>query len=240
MTGKVIEINRLVDQIYDMRVAVDLREPAPGRFVHISAPGVFLRRPISLCGYENGEARLVFAVKGQGTKTLANLKKDDEIDILGALGNGFPQLSTVNSQPSTVLVGGGVGIPPLLYYAKTYENTHTLAGFRSKEQVMLADEFPSIDLCPGDDYPHLRLEKLLESGKPIGQVLACGPHPLLKAVSDICARYNTLCYVSMEERMACGVGACLVCACAVGGHYQRCCKDGPVFEATKVNWEGTL
>jgi dihydroorotate dehydrogenase electron transfer subunit len=240
MKGKIVHISRIADGIVDMRAEIALRDPAPGRFVHISAPGVFLRRPISLCGYENGMARLVFAVKGQGTAALAELCKGGGADMLGALGNGLPKPSTVNSQLSTVLIGGGIGLPPLLYYAQTYPNTHTIAGFRSKDQVILADEFPSLELCFGEDYPHVRLEKLLQKGENIGQVLACGPFPLLKAVAGVCARHGTPCSVSMEERMACGVGACLVCACAIGGRYLRCCKDGPVFDASEVSWEGVL
>ena len=229
MKGKVVGTARIGSGVVDMRVEIDLHNPKPGKFVHISAPGVFLRRPISLCGYENGTARLVFAVKGRGTAALAELQTGDEVDMLGALGNGF-------SERATILVGGGIGLPPLLYYAKTHENTHAIAGFRNKEQVILSDEFPSAEVCLGDDYPHVRLEKRLAAGER-ATVLACGPHPLLKAVAGVCARYNTPCFVSLEERMACGVGACLVCACAVGGHYLRCCKDGPVFDASEVDWK---
>jgi dihydroorotate dehydrogenase electron transfer subunit len=238
MKGRIIGTARIgpgSPPVVDMRVEIDLNEPAPGKFVHIAAPGVFLRRPISLCGYENGTARLIFAVKGSGTAALAELQAD--ADMMGALGNGFPPPSPLSGR--TLLVGGGIGLPPLLYYAGTYDSTHTIAGFRSESHVMLADEFPSAELCFGEDYPHIRLEKRLESEKDtIAQVLACGPYPLLKAVAGVCAKYNTPCFVSMEERMACGVGACLVCACAVGGGYLRCCKDGPVFDAAQVRWEG--
>ena len=234
-----------------------MREPAPGRFVHIAVPGFSLRRPISLCGYEDGTARLVLAVKGQGTAALANLKPGNRIDLMGALGNGFPgggaplRMSGSNGSelemPSpltgkTILVGGGVGLPPLLYYARTHENTHAIAGCRTNGQVILIDEFPSADLCTDDGsaglkcYPHQRLDELLLQGENAGQVLACGPLPLLKAVAGVCKKYGVPCFVSMEERMACGIGACLVCACAVGGRYLRCCKDGPVFNAADVDW----
>jgi dihydroorotate dehydrogenase electron transfer subunit len=239
MTGKIVSTAHIGSggtPVVDMRVEIGLRGPAPGKFVHISAPGVFLRRPVSLCGYADGIARLVFAVKGAGTAALAGLRQGGGVDMLGALGNGFPG----GVPGKTILVGGGIGLPPLLYYAKTCPDTHTIAGFRSEEQVILAGEFPSVELCLGGDYPHIRLEKMLQKDGPAGQVLVCGPHPLLKAAADVCAEYNTPCFVSMEERMACGVGACLVCACAVGGSYLRCCKEGPVFDAAGVHWEGTL
>ena len=216
----------------DLRVGIALANPAPGRFVQLAAPGFFLRRPISLCGAGNGMARLVFAVKGRGTAALAALRPGDSVDLLGPLGNGFPA-----GAGRSLLVGGGIGLPPLLYYAQTFEDTHAIAGFRSPETAVLADEFPSAELCFGEDYPHTRLEKRLAAGERAARVLACGPVPLLKAAAAVCKRYGVPCYVSMEERMACGVGACLVCACAVGGSYLRCCKDGPVFDASEVDWE---
>ncbi|MCL1807860.1 MAG: dihydroorotate dehydrogenase electron transfer subunit [Oscillospiraceae bacterium] len=257
MTGKVISTVKLHEHIVDLRVETELNNPAPGRFVHIAVPGFSLRRPISLCGYQDGVARLVFAVKGQGTAALTDLQKDDPIDVLGALGNGFPGAPPVemsgldggeaaNSHPlfgQTVLVGGGIGLPPLLYYAQTHENTHAIAGFRSREFAILTKEFPSLDICTDDGtmglayYPHERLETYMSLHGEPGQVLACGPSPLLKAVAGVCRKHGLPCYVSMEERMACGVGACVVCACAVGGRYLRCCKDGPVFNAAEADWE---
>jgi dihydroorotate dehydrogenase electron transfer subunit len=223
MKGKILRSARLNADVVDMHIEINLDNPAPGRFVHVAVPGFSLRRPVSLCGYENGVARLVFAVKGKGTAALAAFQPGDGIDMLGALGNGFP-----NPPPNgkTLLVGGGIGIPPLLYYAKTHTDAHTIAGFRSPEHVILADEFPSVELCFGGEYPHRRIGHA-------DLVLACGPYPLLKAVAGVC---GVPCYVSVEERMACGVGACLVCACSVNGHFSRVCKDGPVFPASEVDW----
>jgi dihydroorotate dehydrogenase electron transfer subunit len=215
-----------------MRVEIGLDDPAPGQFVHVAVPGFSLRRPISLCGYDNGVARLVFSVKGRGTAVLAGYKPGDSIDMLGALGRGFPAPvpGADGSSRGITLIGGGVGLPPLLYYAKTYENTRLIAGFRNKENVILADEFPSAELCFGDDYPHTKIGET-------DMVLVCGPYPMLKAAAEVCALKGIPCFVSMEERMACGVGACLVCACAVqGGGYKRVCRDGPVFPAGEVGW----
>jgi dihydroorotate dehydrogenase electron transfer subunit len=178
------------------------------------------------------------SVKGGGTAALAGLRPGDSADLMGPLGNGFPVPGG-----KTLLIGGGVGLPPLLYAAKTYENTHTIAGCRTNGQVILADEFPSADLCTDDGsagfhcYPHERMDKLLSQGERPGVIFSCGPYPLLKAVARVAAKHGVPCFVSMEERMACGVGACLVCACSAGGRYLRCCKDGPVFGAPEVDWE---
>ncbi|MDR0294547.1 MAG: dihydroorotate dehydrogenase electron transfer subunit [Oscillospiraceae bacterium] len=225
MTGEVLSISRLSDGVFDLRVGIALNAPAPGRFVHVAVSGFALRRPVSLCGYKDGIARLVLAVKGRGTAALAEMKPGERIDMLGALGNGFPP-----PLGKTLLVGGGIGLPPLLYYAGTYPGAHAIAGFRSPEQAVLAEEFPSVEVCFGDDYPHKRIKPGFD------RVLACGPRPMLKAVAGVCARLAIPCFVSAEERMACGVGACLVCACAVGGRYRRVCKDGPVFDALDVDW----
>ncbi|MDR0325343.1 MAG: dihydroorotate dehydrogenase electron transfer subunit [Oscillospiraceae bacterium] len=239
MKGEVLSLSPVADRTYDLRIAIKLENPAPGRFVHVAVPGFSLRRPISLCGYENGVARLVFIVKGRGTAALAKLRKGGDVDVLGPLGNGFPE----GSEGKTVLVGGGIGIPPLLYYAKTYQNTHAIAGFRSRESMVLTEEFPSLDICTDDGsaglafFPHERLETYMSLKGAPARVLACGPYPLLKAVAEVCKRRGVPCFVSVEERMACGVGACLVCACAVGGQYKRVCKDGPVFDASDVCFE---
>ncbi|MDR1692673.1 MAG: dihydroorotate dehydrogenase electron transfer subunit [Oscillospiraceae bacterium] len=242
MTGTVRSVARLADGVYDLRVEAGLTNPAPGRFVHLAVPGFPLRRPISLCGCENGVARLVFAVKGGGTAAMAAWRPGDTVDLLGALGNGFPEPD--GGAGKTVLVGGGIGLPPLLYYAKTHPDTHCIAGFRSAGHVILAGEFPSLELCTDDgsagfsSYPHQRLEELLKNREPVARVLACGPEPLLKATAKVCREFGTPCFVSAEERMGCGVGACLVCVCAAGGTYKRVCKDGPVFDAAE--WGETV
>ncbi|MDR1669083.1 MAG: dihydroorotate dehydrogenase electron transfer subunit [Oscillospiraceae bacterium] len=239
MTGVLLSTALLAEGVVDWRVQAALDKPAPGRFAHLAVPGFSLRRPISLCGYEDGVARLVFAVRGRGTAALADLRPGEEIELLGALGNGYDEAFS----GKTLLVGGGVGLPPLLYYAKRHPETHTIAGCRTSGQVVLVNEFPSADLCTDDGsagfrgFPHQLLEARLSAGERVDRVLACGPPPLLRAVADVCGRYGIPCFVSMEERMGCGVGACLVCACAAGGRYRRVCKDGPVFDAAEVSWE---
>ena len=223
---------------------------APGQFVNILVPGFFLRRPISICEIDRagGRLRLVFEVKGGGTAALAQLRPGDSIDLLAPLGSGF----FVNPAKHPVLVGGGIGAPPMLELAKRYGKAAAVVnGFRTAAQAILTDDFAryagEVTLCTDDGSAGVKglvtgpLEALLQSGgRDI--VYACGPLPMLKAVAALAARYRIRCQVSMEERMACGVGACLGCACRTrkpggGGAYTHVCTNGPVFEADKILWD---
>ena len=227
--------------MHDLRIEFSPEQaPVPGQFLHIAVPGAMLRRPISLCGFEDGTARLVYAVKGEGTRTLSRVTAGETLDVLGPLGSGFEP-----GNDSVLLVGGGIGLPPLLYFDKIHSGEcHMVAGFRTKNLAILTDEFRSIDVCTDDGtlgrrgYPHEAARELILSGKRFDRVLACGPLPLLRAVAGMCKELGVLCFVSVEERMGCGVGACLVCACKVGGHYRRACADGPVFRGEDVDFDG--
>lgn len=239
MLCKVLSRSSPADGIYDLRLAAQLSNITPGQFVHVQIPGLFLRRPISICGYASETLRLVFAVKGEGTRRMALLRERETVDLLGPLGNGFPMQE---SDAPVLLVGGGIGLPPLLHFAKTYDGeTHAVAGFRNAGAVILQDEFPSAEICTDDGstgyhgYPHERLEELL-SARTYSRVLCCGPQRLLSESARVCREAGVPCFVSLEERMGCGVGACLVCACSVAGHYRHVCKDGPVFPAGEVDW----
>ncbi|MDR0944455.1 MAG: dihydroorotate dehydrogenase electron transfer subunit [Ruminococcus sp.] len=240
-----IVINRqLSDTVYDiwLRCPEIYRMAKPGQFVNIAVPGFFLRRPISICEAAEERLRLVFEVRGAGTKALSQIT--DNIDIIAPLGNrGFE----VDKYKSAVLVGGGIGTPPLKFAQNKLEKSAAVLGFRSKENVIMADEFRNVTICT-DDGSYLNysghhgnisepLEKLLASGE-YEAVFACGPKPMLKAVVNLAEKYNTPCEVSLEERMACGVGACLGCACKTvkdGSEiYSHVCKDGPVFDGKAV------
>ena len=234
MLEHVISCEQIADGVFDLRISFETPDAKPGQFLHIKCGDKLLRRPISLCGADGGSARVVFAVKGEGTTWLSGRTAGEPLDVLGPLGNGFPVLDG-----PTLLVGGGIGVPPLLFASKRLKSCHALLGFQDSSKVCLAGEFESAEIFTNDSsfgspgYPTARLEELLIDGKWVG-VLACGPLPLLRKTAEICKAAGVACYVSMEERMACGVGACLVCACAVGGTYKRVCKDGPVFDAADV------
>lgn len=218
-----------------------------GQFVHIKADGFMLRRPISICEIdkENGSIRIVFEIRGEGTREIADKKSGDYLDLMAPLGKGFTLLE--NSKKA-IVIGGGIGVPPMLEVAKHYgENAMAVIGFRSADTVILNDDFKSVKsdviLCTDDGskghkgYVSNALTSYLESNKA-DIIYACGPHPMLKAIIDIADKHGITCEVSLEERMGCGVGACLVCACkAVKSgkeYYAHVCKDGPVFNSKEV------
>jgi dihydroorotate dehydrogenase electron transfer subunit len=221
----------------------------PGQFVHILPAGHTLRRPISICNLdkEKGILTIVFESKQAGTEWIANRNVGENLDVLGPLGHGFTLKPDVQH---VVLIGGGIGTPPMLPLAQYYgEKSTVICGFRNAGCVILQDAFQKTGaqtiLCTDDGTAGRKalvtepLKELLESGS-IDAVYACGPTPMLKFVSAIALEADVFCEVSLEERMGCGIGACLVCACKlkkegkdVMGHV---CKDGPVFSAKEVQW----
>lgn len=239
----------LAKNIYDLTILCPeiAREAAPGQFAHVKAAGFQLRRPISICGIdgEAGTIRLVFEIRGDGTAELAKLNEGGMIDILAPLGHGFTLLE---SGKKAVVIGGGIGVPPLLQTAKHYGADATaIIGFRSASAVILKEDFERAGvrtvLCTDDGTAGRRgfvttaLEELLQSETP-DIICACGPMPMLKAVAAMAEAKGILCEVSLEERMGCGVGACLVCACKTKKNgsegYSHVCKDGPVFNSREV------
>lgn len=223
---------------------------APGQFLHIKCgQSRLLRRPISICNWapQRDLIRLVFEVRGEGTRWLSRRQVGERLDVLGPLGNGF----SMRPGGKYLLVGGGIGVPPLLGCAVHGGGRCTaVLGFRSGRSAMLLKEFGQA--CAGgvhlatDDgslghhgFVDDLVRRELEARHGYDGVLACGPRPMLKSVAQVCAQFQATCQVSMEERMGCGVGACLVCACKnIQGHYLHVCKDGPVFSAEEVAWDG--
>ncbi len=217
----------------------------PGQFVHIKCgEGTLLRRPISVCDADGDCLRVVFEVRGAGTKWLSERREGERLDLLGPLGHGFDC-----SGERLLFVGGGIGAPPLLYAAKTARGeAHVYLGFRDAAHTMLLSDFErtarSVAVSTDDGsfgvhgFISAQVADALSRSTQYSAVLACGPKPLLRSVADIAARYGIPCQVSMEERMGCGVGACLVCACRTAdGRYRHVCKHGPVFDASEVDWD---
>ncbi len=221
----------------------------PGQFVHIRVDGFTLRRPVSICGIdpEKGTLRIVFEIRGEGTAAIARLCDGDYIDMLAPLGHGF----TVNPDfKRVVLIGGGIGTPPMLPLAKAYGSGATvITGFRSASAVILQDDFKNtgadVILCTDDGTLGIHgfvtqpFSELAENEK-IDAVYACGPMPMLKNIAKIAAEKGIFCEISLEERMACGIGACLGCACRTKKndeeYFAHVCKEGPVFNAEEVLW----
>lgn len=223
----------------------------PGQFVHITCgEGSFLRRPISICDVRGEELKIVFQVKGEGTAWLSRRTPKHQLDVLGPLGHGF-DLAALGERP--VMIGGGIGVPPMLYAMKAAKaagaQPAAILGFRTKAAVILEPNFAAAGIthiCTDDGSygaqgfvsDELRMHPDAFTG-----ICACGPKPMLKALAALAEQAGIPCQVSMEERMGCGIGACLVCACELklrdgqeGVRYGHVCKDGPVFDAKEVVW----
>ena len=220
-----------------------------GQFLHIQCgEGHLLRRPISVClcmeDAPHDTARIVFEVRGEGTHWLAQRQVGDKLNVLGPLGNGFQ----ITPEDRLLLVGGGIGVPPLLGQAAyTAKKATAVLGFRSADRAMLVKDYQNyckeVYLCSDDGsmgrhgFVDAQLRDILEKDKDFTVVLACGPKPMLKNVAKVAVEYGVPCQVSLEERMACGVGACLGCAVQMAdGTMKHVCKDGPVFDAKEVDW----
>ena len=247
----VISLKKLTDTHFDMILdAPKLSAMAkPGQFVNIvCGPEHTLRRPISICDAVEGALRLVFEVRGEGTKYLSTRKVHDKLDVLGTLGCGtFPVL---DGDRPVLLIGGGIGVPPLLYTAKANKRAHAVLGFKNEGAVILHNDFYNacenlmIATDDGSFGAHGTIEKpveLLLSKNDYFAVMACGPKPMLTTVERLAKAFDVPCWLSMEERMGCGIGACLVCACKTHGEngeekFSHVCKDGPVFPSDAIVW----
>lgn len=232
----------IADGIFDMRLKY-MQDDLPvecGQFAHVYVPGKSLRRPISVCDASQNVLRLVYQVKGEGTKIMSKMQAGSDVDVLVPLGNGFK----IEQDRRYCLIGGGIGAPPMLYTAKQCDNPLIITGFRNESLVILQDDFKSVGetlLCTDDGSAGRKgfvTDLLREKIDEIDEVCACGPTPMLKAVAAVCAEFNKPCQISLEERMGCGVGACLVCAVKVRKNgeeiMQHVCKNGPVFNAEEV------
>ena len=223
---------------------------APGQFVHIrGGEGLLLRRPISVCSCMEDEPddllSIVFEVRGEGTRWLAGRELGDSLDVLGLAGNGFD----LKPEGRYLLVGGGIGIPPMLGCAQyTGGRATAILGGRSRDKIILEDFFRedcAKVLCATDDgslghhgFVDALVRRELSEDRGYDGVLACGPKPMLRNVAKVAEEFGIPCQVSMEERMGCGVGACLVCACDMAdGSRKHVCKDGPVFDSREVDWD---
>lgn len=247
---KIIEKKAISENIFSFEIyCPEVAEEAKcGQFVHIRVPSCTLRRPISICEVNraDGTLRIVFEIRGAGTEKLAELNKGDFIDMIAPLGNGF----TVKELPEgkrAIVVGGGIGVPPMLQTAKSYRKATAILGFRSFDRVILKRDFEANGIetiiCTDDGsvgYHGVVSDPLsheLEKGD-VGAVFACGPKPMLASVMRLAKEHGVFCEISLEERMACGVGACVGCVCRImrGGEEKllRVCKDGPVFNAEEV------
>ena len=212
---------------------------APGQFVNIAVEGCYLRRPISVCDYDGRTITLIYKVVGRGTAILSRMHEGESLDLLTGLGNGF---STGSGAQHPLLVGGGVGVPPLYNLAKRLmaegRDVKVVLGFNRADEIFYANEFRSLgaevhiataDGSVGtcgfvtDVLPALEFD----------YVYACGPLPMLRA---LCEATECSGEYSFEERMGCGFGACMGCSCKTKYGNKRICKDGPVLKKEEIIW----
>ena len=231
----------LTDCVYKMVLSGDTSAiTAPGQFVNIQLDGLFLRRPISVCDYDEESLTIVYKVVGKGTAAMSNMVAGQKLDILTGLGNGY-DLTLAGGRP--VLLGGGVGVPPLYNLAKKLlamgREVTVILGFNTKSEIFYEEEFKALGctviVATADGsygvkgFATTPLENLDYS-----YFYTCGPEPMLKAVYKAT---NTSGQMSFEERMGCGFGACMGCSCKTLTGYKRICKDGPVMKKEEILWE---
>lgn len=237
----IISNKRIARNIYEIVLEGDTSAiTAPGQFVNITVEGFFLRRPISVCDCKGSKLTLVYKTVGGGTEKLSSLKAGEKLDILTGLGNGY-DLSKSGDSP--ILIGGGVGVPPLFYLAKKLisqgKSVTAILGFNTEDEVFYEDEFRQAgantvivtadgsygkkgfvtDALPDHDYSFF---------------YTCGPEPMFRALSKA---VKTPGQYSFEERMGCGFGACMGCSCKTLTGNKRICKEGPVMESGEIIWK---
>ena len=235
------ENKALTSSVYKMLLVGDTSDITNcGQFVNIQIDGLFLRRPISVCDCEGDTLTLIYKVVGKGTEQMKDMKLGDKLDILTGLGNGY---DTSPSGDTPLLLGGGVGVPPLYMLCKKLiaegKKPSVILGFNTKEEVFCKDEFEKLgvkvtvttvdgsegikgfvtDAMKNEDYSYF---------------YTCGPEPMLKAIYKASSTEGQF---SFEERMGCGFGACMGCSCKTITGYKRICKEGPVMKKEEILWQ---
>ncbi|MDI9481875.1 MAG: dihydroorotate dehydrogenase electron transfer subunit [Bacillota bacterium] len=253
---RIVKTETLAKDIHLIRIRSEqiTGKAVPGQFVNVRCSNgldAYLRRPISICSVcpTDKTFDIVYMKRGKGTSLLCGFCEGDMIDVIGPLGSGFTMPS---AGEKIAVVGGGIGIFPLLYLLESCNGVNKTAflGFRSKDAVVMKDafEYASNKLVVATDDGTFGVKGFvtkpffdwLNVNRP-DRVYTCGPLPMIKSVAEHCVKKKIFCEVSMEQRMGCGIGACLVCSCKVKEgpdfDYARVCKDGPVFPAEKLIFE---
>lgn len=251
MKSTVIEQKMIADGICSMWL--DAKEVAvqakPGQFISVYSndKSRVLPRPISICEIdcEKGTLRIVYRVVGKGTEEFSKAEAGDSFEILGPLGNGFPIEEAKGKK--VLMIGGGIGVPPMLQTAKEIEGEAIIVSGYRNQDLFLKEELESagtLFITTEDGSVGTKgnvVDAIRENQIEADMIFACGPKPMLRALKNYALEKGIPCWISMEEKMACGVGACLACVCQSKDvdshshvHNKRICKDGPVFLSTEV------
>jgi len=250
-TAVVVKAGSLAGGIFELFLECQAAKNArPGQFVMVfpSDGSMILPRPISICEAIGKKVlRLVYRVAGKGTKEFSHYREGDEVRILGPIGNGFPLEAAVGKR--AVLIGGGIGVPPILELSKRIKASEvtTLLGYRNDDLFLKKDfkKYSKVEIATEDGSVGTKgnvLDAMRAKKIECDVIYACGPMPMLKAIKAYAEENGITAYISLEERMACGVGACLGCVCKTTkkdehSHVNnaRVCTEGPVFEASEVD-----
>lgn len=231
---------RLTDSVYKMILAGDTSSiTAPGQFINIKLDGFYLRRPISICDYDNETITIIYKVVGEGTEVMSRMNTGAKLDVLCGLGNGF---DTTKSMDKPVLIGGGVGVPPMYNLCKKLiaegKRVTVILGFNKKDEIFYENEFKQL----GADVKVTTVDGSYGIKGFVTDVLkdtdysyfyTCGPMPMFKAIESTA---TTSGQYSFEERMGCGFGACMGCSCKTKYGNKRICKEGPVLVREEIIW----
>lgn len=238
----IIENKALTDTVYRLRLGGDTSAiTAPGQFVNIKLDGKFLRRPISVCDRSGSMLTLIYKTVGKGTEQLSRMTKGGQLDLLTGLGNGY-DLTPSGNHP--LLIGGGVGVPPLFGLADELLSkgckVTVILGFNTASEIFYADEFrmlgTEVFLTTVDGSAGIKgFVTDAMQGLDYSYFYTCGPEPMLKAVYKTSKTGGQF---SFEKRMGCGFGACMGCTCRTVTGYKRICKEGPVLRKEEILWEG--
>ena len=235
---KVLENTALTSSVYRMLLEGDTEGIRTGQFVNLKLDGLFLRRPISVCDVQGSVLTLIYKVVGKGTEQMSRMQGGEVLDVLTGLGNGY-DLTTSGDHP--LLIGGGVGVPPLYLAARLLraegKQVSVILGFNTKDEVFYEQEFAALGCdvtVTTVDGSHGVQGFVTNAIKPgYTHIYTCGPEPMLKAVYNAS---ETSGQFSFEERMGCGFGACMGCSCKTKYGNKRICKDGPVLVKEEIIW----
>ena len=230
----------LTENVYKMTLCCDCSDiTSAGQFVNIRIDGLFLRRPISVCDRDGDTLTIIYKVVGKGTDAMSKMQNGTVLDVLTGLGNGY-DLSKSGNAP--LLIGGGVGVPPMYLLAKELvkqgKSVSVILGFNTKSEVFYEREFKAlgcdVTVTTADGSCGVKGFVTNAMDREYSYFYCCGPEPMLKAVYK---QTKTSGQFSFEERMGCGFGACMGCSCKTVTGYKRICKDGPVLEKEEILWE---
>ena len=237
---KVLSNVQLTDTVYKMVIEGDTSDfTRPGQFVNFTVEGLYLRRPISVCDWDNNTITVIYKVVGEGTEKMKEWKEGYECDVLTGLGNGF-DVSCSGDEP--LLIGGGVGVPPMYGLCKRLiaegKKVKVVLGFNTKDEIFYEDEFKALGaetVVTTVDGSHGVKGFVTDAIKDMSYTYfyTCGPMPMFKAIEKTAVGSGEY---SFEERMGCGFGACMGCSCKTKYGYKRICKDGPVLKREEIVW----